>query len=34
MSVPQLLNAAGHRRSPVTLPGYLAGRRPPNKGLR
>jgi integrase len=34
MSVPPLLNAAGRRRSPVTLPGYLAGRRPPNKGLR
>ena len=34
MSVPSLLNAAGRRRSPVTLPGYLAGRRPRNKGLR
>ena len=34
MTVPRLLNAAGRRRSPVTLPGYLAGRRPPNKGLR
>jgi site-specific recombinase XerD len=34
MSVPPLLNAAGRRRSPVTLPGYLAGPRPPNKGLR
>jgi site-specific recombinase XerD len=34
MSVPPLLNAAGRRRSPVTLPGYLAGRRPSNKGLR
>jgi hypothetical protein len=32
MSVPSLLNAAGRRRSPVTLPGYLAGRRPRNKG--
>jgi hypothetical protein len=32
MSVP-LLNAAGRRRSPVTLPGYLAGRPPRNKGL-
>jgi hypothetical protein len=29
-----LLNAAGRRRSPVTLPGYLAGRPPRNKGLR
>jgi hypothetical protein len=27
MSVP-LLNAAGRRRAPVTLPGYLAGRPP------
>jgi hypothetical protein len=34
MSAPPLLNAAGRRRSPVTLPGYLAGRRPRNKGLR
>src|SRR5215211_7440552 len=33
MSVP-LLNAAGRRRAPVTLPGYLAGRTPRNKGLR
>jgi hypothetical protein len=33
MSAP-LLNAAGRRRSPVTLPGYLAGRPPRNKGLR
>jgi site-specific recombinase XerD len=33
MSVP-LLNAAGCRRAPVTLPGYLAGRPPRNKGLR
>jgi integrase len=29
-----LLNAAGRRRAPVTLPGYLAGRPPRNKGLR
>jgi hypothetical protein len=31
-----LLNAAGgrRRRSPVTLPVYLAGRPPRNKGLR
>jgi hypothetical protein len=34
MSAPSLLNAADRRRSPVTLPGYLAGRPPRNKGLR
>jgi hypothetical protein len=34
MSAPPLLNAAGRRRSPVTLPGYLAGRPPRNKRLR
>jgi integrase len=34
MSVSPLLIAAGRRRSPVTLPGYLAGRPPRNKGLR
>jgi integrase len=34
LSAPPLLNAAGRRRSPVTLPGYLAGRPPSNKGLR
>jgi integrase len=34
MSVPPLLNAAGRRRAPVTLPGYLAGRPPRKKGLR
>jgi integrase len=33
MSAP-LLNAAGRRRAHVTLPGYLAGRPPRNKGLR
>lgn len=27
-----LLDAAGRRRSPATLPGYLAGRAPRNKG--
>ncbi len=32
--MPPLLNAAGRRRSPATLPGYLAGRPPRNKGLR
>jgi hypothetical protein len=34
MSAPSLLNAAGRRRSPFTLPGYMAGRTPRNKGLR
>lgn len=34
MTVPPLLDAAGRRRSPATLPGYLAGRPPRNKGLR
>ena len=34
MSAPPFLNAAGRRRSLVTLPGYLAGRPPRNKGLR
>jgi site-specific recombinase XerD len=29
-----LLDAAGHRRSPATMPGYHAGRSPRNKGLR
>src|SRR5215207_7895320 len=29
-----LLDAAGRRRSPVTMPGYHAGRAPGNKGLR
>ena len=31
---PILLTAAGHRRQPVTLPGYHAGRPPRNKGRR
>jgi integrase len=31
---PILLDAAGHRRQPVTLPGYHAGRTPRNKGRR
>jgi integrase len=30
----RLLDAAGHRRSPVTMPGYHQGRPPKNKGLR
>ena len=34
MTISQLLNAAGRRRSPLTLPGYLAGCPPRNKGLR
>ena len=29
-----LLDAAGHRRSPATMPGYHQGRAPRNKGLR
>ncbi len=29
-----LYDAAGHRRSPVTMPGYHQGRPPRNKGLR
>ncbi len=28
------VNAAGRRRSPATMPGYLAGRAPRNKGMR
>jgi integrase len=31
---PILLDAAGHQRQPVTLPGYHAGRPPRNKGRR
>jgi site-specific recombinase XerD len=34
MTVPALLDAAGRRRSPATVPGYHAGRPPRNKGLR
>src|SRR4051794_19510355 len=34
MSTPQLLDAAGRRRSPATLPGFHAGRSPRNKGIR
>jgi hypothetical protein len=30
----QLLDRAGRRRSPATLPGFHAGRPPRNKGLR
>ena len=28
-----LVDAAGRRRSPATMPGYLAGRAPRNKGM-
>src|SRR4051794_6926871 len=34
MSSPQTLDAAGRPRSPATLPSYLSGRSPRNKGLR
>jgi transposase InsO family protein len=33
MTVPAVLDAAGRRRSPATMPGYHAGRPPRNKGL-
>jgi hypothetical protein len=31
---PVLYDAAGHRRSPVTMPGFHEGRTPRNKGRR
>jgi integrase len=34
MTVPVVLDSAGRRRSPATLPGYHAGRAPRNKGMR
>jgi site-specific recombinase XerD len=34
MTVPAVLDSAGRRRSPATLPGYHAGRPPRNKGQR
>jgi integrase len=34
MSALSVLDAAGRRRSPATLPGYHAGRPPRNKGIR
>jgi hypothetical protein len=34
MTVSPLLDAAGRRRSPATLPGYHAGRPLRNKGIR
>ena len=33
MTALSVLDAAGRRRSPATLPGYHAGRPPRNKGL-
>jgi hypothetical protein len=32
MTVSAVLDAAGRRRSPATMPGYQAGRAPRNKG--
>jgi site-specific recombinase XerD len=34
MTVPVVLDSAGRRRSPATMPGYHAGRAPRNKGMR
>jgi integrase len=34
MTVMAVLDAAGRRRSPATVPGYHAGRPPRNKGIR
>jgi hypothetical protein len=34
MTTMSVLDAAGRRRSPATLPGYHAGRPPRNKGMR
>jgi hypothetical protein len=34
MTGPSMLDAAGRRRSPATLPGHHAGRPPRNKGMR
>ena len=34
MTISTVLDAAGRRRSPATLPGYHAGRPPRNKGMR
>ena len=34
MTVPVVLDSAGRRRSPATMPGYHAGRAPRNKGVR
>ena len=34
MTVSTVLDSAGRRRSPATMPGYHAGRLPRNKGMR
>ena len=34
MTVSAVLDSAGRRRSPATLPGFHAGRPPRNKGMR
>ena len=34
MTVPAVLDSAGRRRSPATMPGYHAGRPPRNNGMR
>jgi hypothetical protein len=34
MTLSAVLDSAGRRRSPATMPGYHAGRPPRNKGLR
>jgi hypothetical protein len=34
MTTMSVLDAAGRRRSPATMPGYHAGRPPRNKGIR
>jgi hypothetical protein len=34
MTVLSVLDPAGRRRSPATMPGYHAGRPPRNKGIR
>src|SRR6188472_3600874 len=34
MTIMSVLDAAGRRRSPATMPGYHAGRPPRNKGMR
>jgi hypothetical protein len=34
MTVPAVLDSAGRRRSPATLPGYHTGRPPRDKGMR
>jgi site-specific recombinase XerD len=34
MTLPVLIDTAGRRRSPATMPGYHAGRAPRNKGMR